>query len=303
MQNRRNFVKSASGALLLSSISLPNFGFTVPKKSIPEPGVQLFTFYNTIDDDVEGTLKKAADIGVKNIESAFSRKGDYYGYSAKDFASLLKGMGMNWRSHHAFGTPIELPPTKDANGNTVAPPKFKNLQENSQQIIDDAVEGGLEYLVAAHLPISTASEINSSLEILNNTAKAAKKAGIQLIYHNEPADFKTVEGKIPYEVFLKETDEDALKFELDFAWAIKGGADPFSLIKRYPGRFPLWHIKDLDETLETVLPIGEGTLNVEKYFTYAKKSGLKYYFIEHEAAKTPHKSIEKSISYLRKSIR
>ena len=298
MQDRRTFIKSASGALALGGLAYSNLSFILPGKTLPDPGVQLFTFFNILDNDVEGVLRKAAEVGVKNIESAFSKKGDYYGLSAGEFSSLLQDLGMKWRAHHVFGTPINLPPSKDTNGNPVPAPKFKNLQENLDQIIDEALEGGLEYLVAAHLPIGTASEIETSLKILNKAAKATNSAGIQLVYHNEPADFKQVEGKVPYEVFLSETDPKALKFELDFAWAVKGGIDPLSLIKRYPGRFPLWHIKDLDRTYETVLPIGEGVLDNAKYFKSAQESGLKYYFIEHEAASDPLKSIAHSIDQL-----
>lgn len=295
MQTRREFIKKASGAVALASLALPNISFANPVKSLPKPGVQLFTFFNVLDNDVEGTLKKAADAGIKNIESAFSRKGDYYGLSAKAFSSLLENLGMKWRSHHVFGVPF-----KPREGSTIQLPPMKNLTEHTEQIIDDALAGGLEYLVAAHLPIGTGTEINAALDILNKASEATRKAGLQLIYHNEPADFKEVDGKIPYEVFLTETDPVALKFELDIAWAVKAGADPIKLIERFPGRFPLWHIKDLDKEYNTVLPIGNGVLDYTKYFQYAKTSGLKYYFIEHEAAADPYASITSSIADINK---
>jgi sugar phosphate isomerase/epimerase len=295
MQNRREFIKKASGAIALAGLALPNLNFSVAAKSIPQPGAQLFTFFNVIDDDVEGTLKKAAGVGLKNIESAFSRKGDYYGLSAKAFSTLLKDLGMKWRSHHVFGAPFKMP-----EGSPLKLPPMKNLVEHTDQIINDALAGGLEYLVAAHLPIGSGKEISSSLDILNKTTEATRKAGLQLIYHNEPADFKEVDGKIPYEVFLTETDPVALKFELDVAWAIKAGADPVALIGRYPGRFPLWHVKDLDKTYNTVLPLGQGVLDYGKYFREAKASGLKYYFIEHEAAADPFTSIATSIADIKK---
>jgi len=291
MLSRRKFIKEAASALALTGLATVSRGFGLAPKTIPQPGVQLFTYFNSIDNDVEGTLKKVAETGVRNIESAFSRKGDYYGLSAKAFSKLLKDLGMTWRSHHVFGAPRK----KSGEG-----PVFKNLVENSQQIIDEAAEGGIEYLVAAHLPISTGPEIDTSLEILNTAAENTKKAGLQLIYHNEPADFKSVDGKVPYEVFLTQTDTAALKFELDIAWALKGGADPISFIKRYPGRFPLWHVKDLDNGYNTVLPLGAGVLDYKKYFESSETSGLKYYFLEHEAAADPHTSIAASILNIKK---
>ena len=193
---------------------------------------------------------------------------------------------MQWRSHHVFGTPIKALPTA------------KSLKDNLNQIIDDASAGGLQYLVAAHLPIGTADEIKFSLDILNASAGPCKKAGIQLVYHNEPADFNNVEGKVPYEVFLTQTDPEALKFELDIAWAIKAGHEPESLFNRYPGRFPLWHVKDLSKDYQTVLPVGDGVLDYKKYTTLASKSGLKYYFLEHENAQDPIGSLSKSIKMM-----
>jgi len=297
MINRRQFIKTTSGAL---AFALPAMHFTRKRPvTYPAPGVQLFTFYNTLDGDVQGTLAKAAEAGVKNIESAFSKKGDYYGMPAKQFTQLLSNLGMQWRSHHVFGMPFKLPAgAKDASGKPMTIPPMKNLKENLQQILDDAQAGGLEYIVAAHLPISTSDEIKLSLNILNASAGPCKKAGIQLVYHNEPADFKVIDGKTPYETFLTQTDVSELKFELDIPWAIKAGQKPEDLFSRYPGRFPLWHLKDLSQDYSTVLPIGDGVLDFKKFFALAGQSGLKYYFIEHEAAQDPIASITKSIKTL-----
>jgi sugar phosphate isomerase/epimerase len=254
----------------------------------PAPGVQLFTFFDVLDKDTEGTLKTIAGTGVKNIESAFSRKGDYYGMPVRDFKAMLEKYGMKWRSHHVLGGPIS---------GLASPPK--NLRDNLNEVLADANAGGWEYMVAAHLPIGTSDQIKSSLDILNASAGPCKKAGIQLVYHNEPADFKVIDGKTPYETFLTGTDAEALKFELDIAWAIKGGQTPEALFDRYPGRFPLWHIKDLSRDYSTVTPVGEGALDYKKYFSLADRSGLKFYFIEHESPKDPLASIAASIKVIK----
>jgi sugar phosphate isomerase/epimerase len=288
MTNRREFIKRGSAALMLA---LPAMSFIRSQKAvIPAPGVQLFTFFNTMDADVEGTLQKAASAGIKNIESAFSRKGDFYGLKAQEFSKLLTNLGMEWRAHHVFGAPVPNAP-------------FKNLKENLTEIIDNAGAGGIKYLVAGHLPIATEDEVKISLDILNASAGPCRKAGIQLVYHNEPADFQKVGAQTPYEVFLTKTDSDALKFELDIAWAIKGGQDPDELFTKYPGRFPLWHLKDLSKDHQTVLPLGEGVLDYRKYFGAAGKSGLKYYFIEHENPADPIASIKKSIATVQSIIK
>ncbi|MBD0296918.1 MAG: hypothetical protein ICV84_17255 [Flavisolibacter sp.] len=129
----------------------------------------MFTFFNTIDNDVKGTLQKIADTGYKNIESAFSRKGGYYGMNPKEFASLLKGMGMSWKSHHVIGAPFKMPPNAKPptgpDGKPITIPSMKNLRDNYQEVVDEAAEGGVLYLVCASTPITTLEEIKSSIAL------------------------------------------------------------------------------------------------------------------------------------------
>src|SRR5215208_1102683 len=98
MLSRRNFLKQTTtaslGRIVSSTLPVSFFGHA----TMPKPGVQLYTFFNVIDNDVKGTLQTIANIGYKNIESAFSRKGGYYGMKPKEFASLLKDMGLSWKS-------------------------------------------------------------------------------------------------------------------------------------------------------------------------------------------------------------
>ncbi|MEJ7683249.1 MAG: hypothetical protein WKG06_36405 [Segetibacter sp.] len=110
MPNRRTFLKQTSLASLggLMFTKIPASFLT--DASMPAPGLQLFTFFNVIDNDVKGTLQKIADTGYKNIESAFSKKGGYYGMKPKEFASMLHDIGMSWKSHHVLGAPFKLPP-------------------------------------------------------------------------------------------------------------------------------------------------------------------------------------------------
>lgn len=271
--------------------------------AMPAPGLQLFTFFNVIDNDVKGTLQKIADTGYKNIESAFSKKGGYYGMKPKDFASTLKSMGMSWKSHHVLGAPFKLPPgakmPTGADGKPITIPTMLNLRDNYQQLVDEAAEGGVEYLVCANTPINTMDDIKSSIAVLNKTGAAAKKAGLRFAYHNHDAEFRTVEGKIPYDLFLSETDADVVKMELDLAWVVKGGTDPVELFKKHQGRFPSWHVKDLDKERNSVLPLGEGTIDFKPIFQAASTAGMKYIFIEHDMPADPFKSIETSIKNLK----
>lgn len=304
MQNRRNFLK-LSGTLALGTLALP--GRTSPffgDASMPPAGLQLFTFFNVIDDDVPGTLQKIAGVGYKEIESAFSKKGGYYGMKPKEFAAYLNGLGMSWKSHHVLGAPFKLPPNAKmpvgADGKPITLPPMRNLKDDMQALVDEAAEGGVKYLVCASTPITTLDDIKASIEVLNKTNEACKKAGIGFAYHNHHAEFHAVEGQVPYEMFLSQT---GVQMELDLAWATKGGKDPVELFKQNPGRFPLWHVKDLDATKENVLPVGEGTIDYKRIFDAASIAGMKHFFVEHDMPKDPLASITTSFNNLTKMLK
>ena len=304
MQTRKKFLQ-VSGASLLGGMFLSNkvaaslFGDMAAKPV----GLQLFTFFNVIDNDVTGTLKNIAAVGYKEIESAFSRKGGYYGMKPKEFAVFLQNLGMSWKAHHVLGAPFKMPPgakmPTGPDGKPITIPPMRNLTDNMQALVDEAAEGGVEFLVCANTPIHTLDDIKASIEVLNKTDEACKKAGIGFAYHNHDAEFRAVEGQIPYELFLSQTK---MQMELDLAWATKGGKDPVELFKQQPGRFPLWHVKDLDAKRETVLPVGEGTIDFKRIFDAASTSGMKHFFVEHDGPKDPLASIKTSFDNINKIL-
>jgi sugar phosphate isomerase/epimerase len=301
---RKQFIQN-SGAAVLGSLLLRNNALASllnqPKNHVI--GLQLFTFFNVIDDDVQGTLQKIAGVGYKEIESAFSKKGGYYGMKPKEFAASLKNMGMSWKSHHVLGAPFKLPPgakmPTGADGKPITIPPMRNLKDNMQELVDEIAEGGVEYLVCASTPITTLDDVKVSIEVLNKTDEACKKAGVTFAFHNHDAEFRAVEGQIPYELFLSQTK---MLMELDLAWATKGGKDPVELFKQHPGRFPLWHVKDLDKEMKNVLPVGEGTIDYKRIFDAASASGMKHFFVEHDMPKDPLASITTSYAYLNKML-
>jgi sugar phosphate isomerase/epimerase len=298
---RRQFLQTTSAATL-GGLLLNKLPFEWNAK--PAFGLQLFTFFNSIDEDVPGTLKKIAGVGFTEIESAFSKKGGYYGLKPKEFAALLKDMGMSWKSHHTIGAPFKLPPgaklPTDTDGKPIVIPPMRNLKDNMQELVDEAAEGGVKYLVCASTPITTLDDIKTSIDVLNKTDEACKKAGIGFAYHNHDAEFRAVEGQIPYEMMLSQT---TMKMELDLAWATKGGKDPVALFKQHPGRFPLWHVKDLDKEMNNILPVGEGAIDYKRIFDAAKTAGMKHFFIEHDMPKDPMASITSSHAYLSKMLK
>jgi sugar phosphate isomerase/epimerase len=287
--NRRDFLKKA-GTIAAGSLTLPYMsqasGFLPAEKPI---GIQLFTVFEKMNNDPKATLEKIASIGYKEIESAFSTRGGYYGYKPKEFKKVLEDLGLTWRAHHALGAPFKMPkggkmPT-GADGKPITIPVMMNLRDNYQQLVDDAAEANLSYLVCASTPVATMDEVKSSIEVFQKTGEASKKAGIGFAYHNHATEFDPVEGgKTAYELVLSQTDKDLVKMELDLAWATKAGKDPVALFKEHPGRFPLWHVKDIKKDLQTITEVGTGVVEFKRIFDAAKIAGMKYFFVEYDLA-------------------
>jgi sugar phosphate isomerase/epimerase len=301
--NRRNFLASA-GTAAAGTMLLPKMAsalFSVPKQHAL--GVQLFTFFGLIESDVKGTLKKVADIGYTEVESAFSKLPKYYGTDPKGFAAMCKDAGLSWRSHHVLGTPFKMPKgfkmPNGPDGKPMAlPAHMANLKDDMQKLVDEAAEGGIPYLVCANIATGTLDEIKESNEILNKTGEACKKAKIQLCYHNHDMEFKEIEGKVPYHLMLEGLDKNLVKMELDLAWATKAGVNVVELFKAHPGRFPLLHVKDI--TKEGMLePVGEGIVDFKSAFANAKVAGVQHYFVEHDMPKDAFASITTSYKNLR----
>lgn len=284
------------GGLMLQKSVLAEW--MTSSKAMPGVGLQLYTLFGVLDDDVPGNLKKIAAIGYTEIESAFSKKGGYYGMQPREFASMLKDMGMNWRSHHVLGAPFKLPPgakmPTGADGKPLVIPPMKNLRDNYQELVDQAAEGGVTYLVCANTPIHTLDEIKASIEVLNKTAEAAKKAGLLFAYHNHDVEFKAVDGVVPYDLILSQTDKDLVKMELDLGWTLKAGKDPVEMFKTHPGRFHLWHVKDMDAKFEKILEVGAGSFDFKRIFAHAKESGMRNFFVEQDGAPNPFENITTS---------
>jgi len=299
MLNRRKFLMG-TGAAALGALVLPKAASAFLSGATGHPlGVQLFTLFNVIDADVKGNLKKVAGIGYKEIESAFSKLPGYYGMKPKEFAALCSDLGLSWKSHHVLGAPFKLPKgTKLPKGMTL-PAHMRNLKDDMQQLVDEAAEGGIPYLVCANIPTETLDEIKNAGEILNKTGEACKKAKIQLCYHNHDMEFKHIDGHIPYHMLLSETQAELVKMELDLAWATKAGVDPVALFKAHPGRFPLLHVKDISKDFTTLEPVGEGVVDFKRIFANVRVAGVKHYFVEHDMPQDAFASIATSYKNLR----
>ena len=315
MSSRRKFLQQL-GTVTGSAILLPQLGRAAsifPNKSAAPIGLQLYTLGDLMTTDTKGTLAKVAAIGYTQMESAGSPKGNWYGFTPKELSAMIKDAGMHWRSAHVGGAPFSIERimkmAKTAQDSARIQqmaermknrPKTENLTENYQQLADEAAEGGLSYLVCSSIPVSTMDEIKTAVDVFSKAGEACKKNGVQFAYHNHITEFDNVEGTRPFDYILGNCDKDLVKMELDLAWATKAKQDPVELFKLHPGRYPLWHVKDLDKTTMSPAEVGSGIIDFKRIFHNAGKSGMKYFFVEQDQAPQPLQNIANSYSYLHK---
>ncbi len=278
MTTRRNFIKTLSAATALTMLS-PTELIAMPKNKYI--GIQLYTIREKLKEDFDGTIKKIAKIGFNSIETAGYSEGKFYGYSPKDFLKYTNDIGLKALSSHA-----------DVQWN------------NIDQMIDHTLEAGMEYLVKPWLNSDQRKSIDDykkRAEEFNKIGEKCKKAGLRFAYHNHAFEFESINGQIPYDVLLNNTEADLLTMQLDTYWMIYGGYQPLDYFNKYPGRFELLHIKDMDDTdKRESTEIGMGIIDFPEIFAANKKSGMKYFFLEQEAFKMDvFKSLEISYAYLR----
>jgi sugar phosphate isomerase/epimerase len=317
MTNRRKFLQQ-SGMIAVGGMLYPGFNRAnnlLGLKAKRPIGLQLYTLGNLMTTDTAGTLKKVAAIGYTQVESAGSQKGNWYGFKPKEFSAMVKDAGMTWRSAHVGGAPITIDQimkmaktAEDSARIQKMAAAFKNmpkqvtLRDDYQQLADEAAEGGLSYLVCSFIPVGTLDEIKSAVDVFNKSGEACKKVGVQFAYHNHTTEFDLVDGQRPFDYILGHTDKDLVKMELDLAWATKANQDPVALFKMHPGRFPLWHVKDLDKEKKDPAEVGSGIVDFKRIFDNAKESGMKYFFVEQDGAPQPLQNITNSYNYLEKIL-
>jgi len=276
MQSRRNFLIN-TGAVAAGSILLPSF--LSPAKKVKNTGVQLYTFRKEMLADAKGTLQKIAALGIKQIESAGSEKGNYYGLSPKEMKTICSDLGMTLRSGHV------------------------HIDDKWKQTMEEAAESGQEYIICSTMPTEgqTVANYKKVAESFNKAGEECKKMKLKFGYHNHAYEFESENGEVLYDILLKNTDPALVHLEMDLGWVIVGGKDPLEYFKNYPKRFPLWHLKDMDVVKKHSVEFGKGQLDIVKMLKHSNDAGMKYFFVEQEEyASTPFESMQYNMDYLKK---
>jgi sugar phosphate isomerase/epimerase len=278
MLTRRNFLMSTA-AIAAGSVALPSF--MVSSKKVTNIGVQLYTFRNEMAADARGTLAKIAALGIKQIESARSDKGHYYGLTAKEMKKACKDLGMTLSSGHV------------------------HLDDKWQHTMEEAAESGQKYLICSSMPTSgqTVDNYKKVAASFNKAGEECKKLGIKFGYHNHEYEFEADGGQVLYDVLLQNTEPSLVHMEMDLGWVVVAGKDPLNYFNQYPGRFPLWHLKDMDIAKKHSVEFGKGQLDIKNMLLNSKQSGLDILFVEQEEyTLDPFSSMKENMEYLKKIV-
>jgi sugar phosphate isomerase/epimerase len=169
--------------------------------------------------------------------------------------------------------------------------------------LDAAHVIGHEYIVMPFIPVERRKTLDDWKRVaadFNRLAATAQAAGLQFAYHNHDFEFPLVEGRVPYDVLLAETDPKLVQLEIDLYWMTKGGQDPLTYFARWPGRIPLVHVKDsLGPPDNKMADVGAGTIDWKRIFARSAQGGIKHYFVEHDQPANPLASITASCAYLK----
>jgi sugar phosphate isomerase/epimerase len=293
MTSRRSFLKTS--ALLSAGLLAAPHLFAYDKKLI---GLQLYTVRDAMAKDPAAALAKVAKLGFNSVEGAtYTGTELFYGMNAKGFSSLLNQEGLIMPSaHYRLGEEL-------VNGAS----QMGTILNDWKKAVDDAAAVGVKYMVCAYLSQAERGNLEHYKTVagmLDVAGQTCKQAGIQLCYHNHDFEFIQEDGKYPYETLLANTDPDLVKMEMDLYWITKAGQDPIALFNKYPGRFPLLHMKDMDKTPEKKFTeVGNGIIDFKKILAQSKKAGMKYFFVEQDVCPgDPFDSIAQSISYIKKNL-
>jgi sugar phosphate isomerase/epimerase len=251
------------------------------------PGFELYTVRSLLAEDFDGTLAALARIGYREVEGS-----DLYGRSPAELHRCFEALGLTAPAWHCF-----LDPENDVS-------------------LDAAIERaralGARYLVAATAKelvtvgpkgISLRDDLPAAgyrgiAAYLNRAGERCRAAGLVLAYHNHPVELGYVEGRrTGYDLLLEGTDPALVAFEIDLAWTVAGGADPRAFFAQHPGRFPLWHAKDVNQRGED-LDLGYGVVDFGSILAEAERAGLAHLFVERDTEEDPLRTARRGYAHL-----
>ena len=295
-QNRRKFLASI-GATALAAITARHAAAAgaanslvhgagagtdaQQKQKLQRIGLQLYTIRSVIQSDVPGTLEKVAQAGYKEVEFA-----GYYNLPAAEIRNLLAKNGLTSPSTHM--------------GLQSAPDAWKKAVDEARLIGHDfitvpSVPGGFDK--------ASVDGWKQCADRFNKAAEVARAAGLRFAFHNHAAEFNAVQGSVPFDILIENTDPALVDFQIDIHWMVVGGRNILDYYAKYPTRFPMVHVKDRDPSLPAgrqMVDVGKGTIEWARIFPVSLSHGTRHFFVEHDTPADPIASMRASADYLSK---
>jgi sugar phosphate isomerase/epimerase len=289
---RREFLQRAAAAAAVLGVGTVN---SAAKARYPM-GLQLYTVREPMAMDALGTLTRVAELGYRNLETyGFDPVAvKYYDRPAAELRKVLDDLGMTTTTgHYDLHTYLAQPPAA--------------MTDYIGRCIEGAHALNQQYITWAWLDPQSRSLESFKLvaERLNLIGAQAAKAGLKVAYHNHDFEFIAHDGKLGYDIIMQETDPDLVKLQLDLYWvAYTGTRTAHELFAKQPGRFVMWHVKDMDKENKRYTELGNGAIDFVPIMADANLAGLENYFVEQgdNFAVSPMKSIEVSAQYVRQHL-
>lgn len=245
-------------------------------------GLQLYTLRDDLPKDPKGVLKQVSALGYKQLEGYEGKDGMFWGMGNTGFKQYLDELGMVMVSSHC------------------------DINKDFEKKAAEAAAIGMKYLICPYKgPQKSLDDFKRFAEEFNQRGEVCKKNGIRFAYHNHDYSFKELEGQMPQDVMMMNTDPSLVDYEMDIYWVVTAGQDPAAWFKKYKNRFKLCHIKDrtkgATEAADTC-NLGEGSIDFPSLMTVAKANGMEYYIVEQEkyAGTTPLQAIAVDAAYMKK---
>jgi sugar phosphate isomerase/epimerase len=314
-QNRRAFLRGLAGiggAAIASSYAIPAWaeslesrvnGVLLPQAWRDQIGLQLFTVRDKFPTDYAGTLEAVAKIGYKQVQATMS----YAGKTPAEVKAILDQNGLTSPATHV-SPPNGAEFEKTLEGYALIGHRYTTVNVGGEGRGRPAPATGAAGGSAAgaapagprpERPAQTLDSVKRTAQALNDAGRITRKHGLKVIVHNHTVEFGPLadSSQRPYDVLIAETDPSLVAMELDIGWATVAGADPLALFKQAPGRFEVWHVKDMTglaslagksmserQRAAQIVPIGQGEIDYKTIFAQAPAAGLKYFFVEQDSA-------------------
>ncbi|MET0236263.1 MAG: sugar phosphate isomerase/epimerase [Kibdelosporangium sp.] len=277
--SRRGFLRLAVGTSVVAGglqVTGAAAGETAePSHSVPPGhiGIQLYTVRDMMTKDPQGTLDALGAIGYATVGVS-----GLYGHTPEKFRDMLDIAGVRAVLTHT---------------------SWDAMNADVQRELEIARVLGVRYVVVPSLPanLRTVAGYTHAAAKFQEWGVRCRGAGMKFLFHNHDVDFVTVGGRVLYDILVERTDPRFVNFELDLYWIIAGGYDPVAYFERYPGRFPVFHVKDRAAN-GSFEDLGHGTIDFPRIFARYAQSGIREYVVEHDTPKIPLVTAARGHEYL-----